>query len=186
MKLGIAAAGRIAIVAVACSAAALPVMALAGAGHLAGARARGGSVPRCTFSTAWLGLGNGGGALGTTSYPLEFSNTSGHACRLFGYPAVFAVSGTGQQIGPAVIANGPRPEVVLRPGGTAHVVLGVADAGVFSGCQARKGAFLKVVAPGQKAATFIPNFTFTACANRSTLRVDAVHPGTGIPGFTAS
>ncbi len=108
MTLGIASAARIAVVAVACSAALLPVMALAGAGHRADTRGPARAVPR------------------------------------------------------------------------------IVGADVLAGCQLRKGAFLKVIAPGQRAATFIPNFSFTACANQSALRVDAVHPGTGIPGFTAS
>jgi len=183
MKLGLAA--RIAIVATACSAAAIPVMALAGSGRIDHPRVL--AVAGCTSSstTTWLGLGNGGGTLGTTFYPVEFSNTGRVACSLFGYPTVFAVSGAGRQIGLPSVAHGRRQLVVLQPGQTAHVVLGILDAGVLSGCQPRNGAFLKVVVPGQITATFIPSFTFTACANKSVLRVDAVHPRAGIPGFTA-
>jgi hypothetical protein len=188
MKLSSASAGRIAVAAIACGAVALPVTALAVPGHAGHAREPARAAHRCTsFRTrTWLGLGNGGGALGTTFYPLEFSNSGKRACWLFGYPAVLAVSGTGQQIGLPAVASGRRHVVVLQPGGTAHVVLGLVDAGLLSGCQQRKGAFLKVIAPGQQPATFIPSFTFTACADKSVLRVDAVHPGTGIPGFTAS
>ena len=184
MKLSLAA--RIAIAGVAGTAAAVPVMALAGSGHIGYPRSPAASPCTSSGTTIWLGLGNGGGTLGTINYPLELSNTGRRACRLFGYPAVFAVSGTGLQIGPPAIARGRRQAVVLRPGATAHVVLGIVNAGALAGCQLRKGAFLKVIAPGQRTATFIPNFTFTACANQSVLRVDAVHPGTGIPGFTAS
>ena len=189
MKLSTALAGRIAPVALACSAAALPVAAVAvpatgHSRHHQAARA----VPRCTSvsTTTWLGLGNGGGTLGTIFYPIEFSNTGKRTCTLFGYPGVSAVSGTGHQIGQPAIASGKKKIVVLKPGGTAHVVLGIVEAGNIAGCKMRPGAFLKIFAPGQKAATTIPNFTFTACANKSVLRVDAVHGGTGIPVASSS
>jgi hypothetical protein len=198
MKLTTASAGRVAILAVACCAAALPAAALAGSVRPASAHpGRPGSdaraaaataVPRCTSfrTTIWLGLGNGGGTLGTIFYPLEFSNTGRRSCTLFGYPRVFAVSGTGQQIGLPAIPSGRRHLIMLPPGGTAHAVLGIVEAGNLGGCQLRKGAFLKVAAPGQQAVTFIPNFTFTACANKSVLQIDAVHQGTGVPGSTTS
>ncbi len=189
MKLSTVSAGRIATIALACSAAALPAAAVAmpatgHARHHQAARA----VPRCTSgsTTTWLGLGNGGGTLGTIFYPIEFSNTGKLTCTLFGYPGVSAVSGSGHQIGQPAIASGKKKVIVLRPGGTAHVVLGIVEAGNIAGCKMRPGAFLKVFAPGLKVATTIPNFTFTACANKSVLRVDAVHAGTGIPGATSS
>jgi len=188
MKLSIASAARIAVVAIACAAAAVPVMALAGSGKPAAARAPFGAVPRCTSSeiTIWLGLGTGSGTLGTALYPIEFSNTGKAPCSMSGYPSVFAVSGRNVQLGLPAVAHGQRRLVVLQPGKTAHVVLGVIGADALSGCQLRAGAFLKVIAPGQASATFIPSFTFTACANKSVLVVDGVRAGTGIPGFTAS
>ncbi len=130
--------------------------------------------------------GNGGGTLGTIFYPVEFSNTGRRSCWLSGYPAVTAASGAGRQIGPPATANGRTHRIVLKPGGTAHVILGIIEAGNIPACKPRRDAFLRIVAPGQRAATFIPNFTFTACSNKSVLRVDAVHAGTGVPGFTPS
>src|SRR5690349_13109302 len=145
MKLSLAA--RIAIVGAACAAAAVPVMALAGAGRIAHPDAS--AVPWCSSqsTTTWLGLGNGGGTLGTTFYPVEFSNTGRVACSLSGYPTLFAVSGTGAQVGLPSVARGRRQLVVLQPGQTAHVVLGIVGADALSGCELRPGAFLKVVAP---------------------------------------
>ena len=188
MKLSIAMAARIAVAAVACAAAAVPVMALASSGKPGAARVQHGAVPSCTSSeiTTWLGLGSGGGTLGTALYPIEFSNTGKAPCSLSGYPNVFAVSGRDVQLGLPGVGRGQRPLVVLRPGGTAHVVLGVIGADKLSGCELRPGAFLEVIAPGQANATFIPSFTFTACANKGVLVVDGVHAGTGIPGNTAS
>ena len=200
MKLSTASAGRTATIALACAAVALPAAAVAvplatarpvakaqaAAGHARYESAR--AVHRCTSlrTTTWLGLGNGGGTLGTIFYPIEFSNTGKLTCTLLGYPGVSAISGSGHQIGQPAIASGKKQVIVLKPGGTAHVVLGIVEAGNIAGCKMRPGAFLKIFAPGQKAATTIPNFTFTACANKSVLRVDAVHAGTGIPGSTSS
>ena len=47
----------------------------------------------CTTSglAVWLGVGEGGAAAGSTYYPLEFTNTSNHRCRLPGFPGVSAV-----------------------------------------------------------------------------------------------
>ncbi|HUZ51801.1 MAG TPA: DUF4232 domain-containing protein [Streptosporangiaceae bacterium] len=202
MKLSTASAGRIATIALACSAVALPVAAVAlptataeptataqpTADHARHDEQAARAVHRCTtFSTTtWLGLGNGGGTLGTIFYPIEFSNTGKQTCTLFGYPGVSAISGSGHQIGQPAIASGKKQVIMLKPGGTAHVVLGIVEAGNIAGCKMRPGAFLKIFAPGQKAAATIPNFTFTACANKSVLRVDAVHAGTGIPGAVSS
>lgn len=181
---------------VGCAAVALPATALAAPSHAgqAGGVSRVGharqtgrlSQCRSSNTTIWLGLGNGGGSAGTIFYPVEFSNTGRRTCTLFGYPGISAVSISGRQIGRPASHSGRRRVVLLRPGGTAHVILGIVEAGNIAGCRIRRGASLKIFAPGQAAATVIPNFTFTACANKSVLVVDAVHQGTGIPGFTTS
>ncbi|HVB41221.1 MAG TPA: DUF4232 domain-containing protein [Streptosporangiaceae bacterium] len=181
----------LAVAAIACGAVTLPVSALAAPGHPHQAHQAGHAlrrVHRCLASSTaiWLGLGNGGGTAGTFFYPLEFSNVGRRTCWLFGYPRIFAVSDSGRRIGLPAVHSGARHLVILRPGSTAHVILGIIDAGNISGCHVRTGAFLKVFAPGQKAFQIIPGFNFTACTNKSVLRVDAVHPGTGIPGFSTS
>jgi hypothetical protein len=176
--------------AVACSALAVPASALAApspASQVQASRAAARIAPCKSFNTAvWLGLGNGGGALGTTFYPLEFSNIGHRTCALFGYPGVSAVTAGGRQIGLPASHSGRARLVVLRPGSTAHAILGIIVAGNIGGCHIRNGALLKVFAPGQRASQVIAGFTFAACSNKSVLRVGAVHPGTGIPGFTTS
>ena len=60
------------------------------------------AIPQCTGGLglgAWVAVSQGNGAAGTIYYPLEFTNTSGHACSLFGYPGVSAISRSGQQLG---------------------------------------------------------------------------------------
>jgi hypothetical protein len=178
--------------AVAISAVALPAAALAApaqgghAGQLRHPKPAGISQCKSYNTATWFGLGEGGGGAGTFFYPLEFSNIGHRTCFLYGYPGVSAVSNSGKQIGSTASHAGPKRVVVLRPGATAHAILGIVDAGNIAGCHIRNGAFLKVFAPGQKGATTIPAFTFTACSNKSVLRVNAIRAGTGIPGFTTS
>jgi len=178
--------------AAAISAVALPAAALAApalgshAGQVRHPHAPGVSQCKSYNTVTWLGLGEGGGSAGTIFYPLEFSNVGHRTCWLYGYPGVSAVSNTGKQIGLPASHAGPKRIVVLRPGATAHVILGIVEAGNIAGCHIRNGASLKIYAPGQKGWTIIPSFTFTACSNKSVLRVNAVHAGTGIPGFTTS
>jgi hypothetical protein len=48
------------------------------------------AIPECTGGLGlgvWVAVSQGSGAAGTIYYPLEFTNTSGHACSLSGYPA---------------------------------------------------------------------------------------------------
>ncbi len=180
--------GLLATASLAAAAIALPASALATTtGHAApGHHPRHRIAPcRAGGTTTWLGLGAGGGTAGTIFYPLEFSNTGRRTCALFGFPGVAAVK-NGHQVGGAAIRVGSKRLAVLRPGQTANAILGIVEAGNIPSCNIVKGAGLKIFAPNQKAPTFIPSFTFTACANRTVLRIRTVRFGVGIPGFTVS
>ncbi len=164
---------------------ALPASAMASSGGQSGPAVHRIAPCRADSTQIWLGLGNGGGAAGTIFYPLEFSNVGRRTCTLFGFPGASAVI-NGRQVGFAAIRIGRKHLVVLRPGQTAHAILGIVEAGNIAGCHIRNGASLKVFAPNQRGFTIIPAFTFTACSNRSVLRIQSVHFGVGIPGFTTS
>jgi hypothetical protein len=144
-------------------------------------------VRACTaaHTEVWLGDGPGGGTLGTTFYPLEFSNIGHRTCTLSGYPRVFAYGASGQQIGLAADHNtGAHGVVMLAPGKTAHALLGIHDWGAICSTEvAAEG--LRVLAPGQHSADLI-SFPFGACAHSSVLTVGPVRAGVGIPGFTTS
>ena len=165
-------------------AAALPAAALAAAAIAVPAAALERPAGPCeSFSTlTWLGLGNGGGRLGTMFYPVEVSNTSMRACTLTGFPAVWAVSGSGIQIGLPATTGGTAHRVVLGPGRTAHATLAITPGRDVSGCKLRPGSYLQVRLPGQDQATAIPGLQITACANASVLRTGPVQAGTGVPG----
>ena len=169
-----------------CGISLVPAVALAGPARLtAPARAAAPARARqCTaaHTVAWLGI-PGSGAAGSTFYPLEFSNVGHHACWLFGYPGVSAISSGGRRIGPPASHAGTRRLVTLRPGATAHAILQIVEAGNIAGCHNRRAAGLKVFPPGQRRSTDILGFSFPACSNRRVLGVRPVRAGTGIPGF---
>lgn len=159
--------------AIACAAVALaPVAALAAPGSSlapAGATAAA-STPRCATSglVVWLDT-QGNGAAGSIYYNLKFTNLSGHACTLFGYPGVSAVDLGGHQLGSAASRNAAhKPRVVsLANGATATAVLRIAEAGNFpvSTCRPVTAAGLRVYPPNQTAAKVVP-FLFRACSRR--------------------
>jgi hypothetical protein len=145
-----------------------------------------GSHACATASLAvWLGVGEGGGAAGSTYYPVEFTNVSDATCHLYGYPGVSAYNG--RQVGNAAQRNAATtPQTVtLAPGATAHAVLQITDVGNFPPAQCRPvtATAIKVYPPGQLSAAFIP-FPWRACSadGPNFLSVEAVQPALGIPG----
>jgi hypothetical protein len=132
------------------------------------------AIPQCAAAFgqdgnvgAWIPANEGDGAAGTVYYPLEFTNISGHACSLFGYPGVSAVSSTGQQLGrPAGWGSlsGAR-RVVLAPGATAHTILAIHDVYSFTErvCDPVHAVGLRIYLPDQRLATSVA-FSFEACS----------------------
>ncbi|HEY6788483.1 MAG TPA: DUF4232 domain-containing protein, partial [Trebonia sp.] len=81
-------------------------------------------TPTCATARLAVSLARAAGALGS-GYHVDFTNTSGRACTLSGYPqvAAYAVGRAGYaQVGNAALreAVGGASRVLLRPGGTAH------------------------------------------------------------------
>jgi hypothetical protein len=148
------------------------------------------TTPACTASglVIWLDT-TGNGAAGSFYYDLEFTNLSGHACTLTGYPGVSGVDLTGHQLGSAGIRNPQhKPAVITLASATttntagtmATVVLRITDVGNYptSTCKPVTAAGLRVYAPGQTASTSIP-FPFGACSRSGPtyLSVEAVQKG---------
>jgi hypothetical protein len=133
-----------------------------------------------------------GGAAGSTYYPVNFTNTSGSACGMYGYPGVSLVTAgdnAGRQIGAAAQRNpafGKQP-VRLAAGGVAHAWLQVAEAGNYppSACKPVTAHWLRVFAPGQTVARYV-NHAFAACSSASAplLTVMALRAGQGVQGTT--
>ena len=161
------------VAALACAAALTPVTALAATEAPAAATA---STPACTTSGLVIWLNTvGSGYAGGEDYTLNFTNLSGHACTLLGYPGGSAVSLSGHQIGRPASWGTARPATVsLADGATATAGLQVSNPGNFgTACflprpQGRVGklptaAGLRVYPPNQFASKVIP-FPFSACS----------------------
>ena len=140
-----------------------------GAGSGAGARA---------------GAGHGRSAGGSVSVStLEFTNVSGTACALSGYPEVAAYGAGGTQLGNAAgrDTSVAARRIVLAPGATAHAAV-VASVSAGS-CRAVVATGLRVALPGQSAARDIRH-AMSACGLAGPrapvfLHVRAVQPGSG-------
>jgi uncharacterized protein DUF4232 len=131
-----------------------------------------------------------GAAAGSTYIPVDFTNTSGSACGMYGYPGVSFVtagSGAGTQVGAAAQENPAfgKLDVRLAPGGVAHAWLQVAQAGNFPAhtCKPQTVEWLKVFPPDQTVAVYV-NHSFDACAavGAPLLFVMPVRTGLGVRG----
>ena len=185
----------LAALALTCAAVVIPTTALAASGSpakpAAAARPAAAAIPpRCGTGalTAWLGI-PGDGYAGGAYYQLELSNTSGHACTLYGYPGVSALAPGGHQLGRAA-GRGPASAnrlVTLGRGATAHVLLQITDVANFppASCGETTAVALRVYPPGATRSLEVP-FTFQACGQSGPvyLHVGTTKAGTGIPGFS--
>lgn len=136
--------------------------------------------------SVWVDVSQSSGAAGTIAYPLDFTNTSGRPCTLYGYPGVSATGLGGAQIGRAAGRNPlyKARRVTIPAGGSAHAYLFWTEIGNFtaSGCKPATASLLKVYPPNQRSAAF-GFFSLRGC--RSTkplytyLHVSTVVPGVG-------
>jgi Protein of unknown function (DUF4232) len=150
----------------------------------------GSGLAACSTSALSVGLGSnqGGGAAGSTYLPINFTNTSGAGCALYGYPGVSFVTGPGgTQIGAAATrASGASSvSVTLAAHATAHAWLQVVEASNYpaSTCQPVTAHWLKVYPPGNTAASYIGH-SFPACSSGkvTVLTVMPVRSGAGVQG----
>ncbi len=127
----------------------------------------------------WSNNGAGGGTAGSVYYKLRFTNLSGHACTLAGYPRVSAVNLAGKRLGGAAQQEaGQQPKLVkLVAGATATALLRIVDPGDFSAsvCHETTAAGLRVSPPGQSASKLVP-LPFPTCSRggQDTLSVGVI------------
>jgi hypothetical protein len=154
----------------------------AGSGHPAGSGSgttTQAGVPACATRTLRGSIpAIGDGASGHYYYPLELTNDSTRSCTLYGYPGVsFVSSAGGGQIGsaatrdtPGQLGDKPAQTVTLRAGQTAHAVLELLAAGVYSpaACGLVFAHWLRVYPPGQAAPLYV-GFTAQTCSKGQNL-----------------
>ena len=162
-----------------------------GAGAGTGSSASGGTAAKATSSarpsasgTAAAGLvvcpaselsvtvddSLGSAAAGSDYLPIDFENSSGSACTMFGFPGVSFVTSAGAQIGaPAARNTGfGSIRVTLKPGQSAHAWLQVANAQNYpsSTCKPATASALRVYPPGNTASRIVSQ-SFAACRSVS-------------------
>jgi Protein of unknown function (DUF4232) len=139
------------------------------------------SAPACGNSLETWFAPEGSGFAGGIVYVVEFSNIGKATCTVKGFPTVKLTS-NGKQVGFKATDGGAAPATVtLKSGQTSHVVLTIMDAGAL--CKPVPTNGLSVQPPGQsQAASFA--LASAACRGKSTMGVDAINPGTGVPHFT--
>jgi hypothetical protein len=145
------------------------VAALAAAASPAAGSAVAASTPACQTAglVVWLNT-SGNGAAGSIFYTMNFTNLSGHACTLRGYPGVSAVNLRGKKVGSAASRDNSQKvkTVKLGKGATATATLRIVETGNFSpsACGPRTAAGLRVYPPNQTASALIP-FPFSVCSH---------------------
>jgi len=146
----------------------------------------GGGPLACATSDLKVTLGAPNGYAGGVYETIVFTNTSGAACSLYGYPGVSLVSAPPyMQIGLAAKRSGTVPVklIVLTSGTSAYALLQVVDALNFgtASCSPTKAAFLRVYPPNQTVPVYLPDTSEICAQPVQTLFISAVQPGTGNP-----
>jgi hypothetical protein len=144
----------------------------------------------CTTSSLKVSVdtSQGGAAAGSTYLPINFTNSSGHPCSMYGFPGVSFVTGPGgSQIGAAAARNHgfSSVSVTLAAHGSAHAWLQVAQAGNYptTTCHMVTATWLRVFPPGNRVPAYVSH-TFSACssARANLLTVMPVRSGAGVQG----
>lgn len=145
----------------------------------------------CPTSSLRVTEGVAQGYAGGVYVVIDFTNTSDRTCTLFGYPGVsFVTSPSGSQLGRAATRNPPTATLVtLAPGGVAHAVLRVADAGNYSpsACVPVTAHWVRVYPPNQFNAIYA-RYKTQVCSARlpasigRQVSVYVVRPGPGKAG----
>jgi hypothetical protein len=138
----------------------------------------------CSSSNLRISVAAAGAGAGTDFTVIDFTNSGGAPCTLYGFPGVSLTNSSGAQIGAAATRNPSRAStlVTLAPGAKASAELGVANAENYPAatCKPATSAQMKVFPPNQTQAIGVA-FTTMGCAVSSThqLSVTAVTAGAG-------
>jgi Protein of unknown function (DUF4232) len=140
--------------------------------------------PACPNGSLHVKLGLGQGYAGGTYQVIDFTNTSGASCTLYGYPGVSLVSGPPYaQIGLAAkrTTTTAVKQITLAPGATANAVVQIVDALNFptSTCGPVKSTNIRVFPPNQTISVYLPYASYGCSKSVQTLFIAAVQAGSG-------
>ena len=139
----------------------------------------------CATRDLKVSVGTSQGAAGSIYQVIDFTNTSGAACTLFGYPGVALAGGTPvTQIGAAAArSTGSSARLVtLAPGKTANAVLRITQAANYpeSRCMPKASTHLQIYPPNETTRVYLA-YKATACSSSEVniLTIGVVQPGSG-------
>jgi uncharacterized protein DUF4232 len=140
--------------------------------------------PACPTSSLQVKLGVGQGYAGGVYQVIDFTNTSGSPCTLYGYPGVSLASGPPYaQIGLAAKrSTSSAPKLVtLAPAATANALLQIVDALNYpsASCGPTKATALKIYPPNQTAPVYLPDASEGCTKTVQTMFIGPVQPGAG-------
>jgi hypothetical protein len=122
-------------------------------------------VPSCTTNGLSVKVGQTEGAAGSIYVTLDFTNTSGSTCTLYGYPGVSLANGT-TEVSPGADRSTVTAAslVSLAAGATAHAVLQVGDAGNYpsSTCGPKPTNAIKIYPPNETSSLYV-SYSTSAC-----------------------
>lgn len=155
----------------------------------AGATAGTGAASPAMCRTADLKITRGtmGAAAGSVYMQIDFTNTSGAACTLYGYPGIALTTSTtaASQVGLAATRSTGQPYrlVTLAPKAAASATLHFVQVVNYPAarCGPVSGSFLQVYPPGQKTAVYLAYHGQTCTKPVFAMGIGAVRPGTA-PG----
>jgi hypothetical protein len=141
-------------------------------------------APACPNGSLKVTQGLGQGYAGGVYQVIDFTNTSGSTCTLFGYPGVSLVSGPPYaQIGLAAkrSTNTPVKLITLAPGAVANALLQIVDALNYptATCSPAAATDLQVYPPGQTVAVYLPNQSKACAEPVQTTFIGPVQAGSG-------
>ncbi|CAG7646950.1 DUF4232 domain-containing protein [Actinacidiphila bryophytorum] len=129
---------------------------------------------RCTVTGLKMTLGRGDPGAGNVYYPLDFTNTTSHACTLDGFPGVSLLRGDGSVIGRPADRTRVKPAAVrITPGQTVEADLHTLNQGVKGDSCWRKPTLIMVYPPGSTDSMTLATSNPVVCGD--TFDVGPVH-----------
>ena len=139
----------------------------------------------CATSSLQVKQGVAQGYAGGVDQVIDFTNTSGSTCTLYGYPGVSLVSGPPYtQIGLAAkrtAASAPVKQITLAPGATGNALLQIVDALNYPSatCGPTQATALKVYPPNQTVPVYLPSTTKGCTKSVQITFIGPVRAGSG-------
>jgi Protein of unknown function (DUF4232) len=171
-----------------CTATVLAVSLADGTGASGGTGVSGSTGPSKSAGFS-AGFSRGTAVSGVSAYTVDFTNTSGSACTLRGYPSVTAYDARPdgyRQVGNTADADSSVVvgRVLLRPRATAYSSVDVSPVVPGVACRPVTVTGLRVIPPGASRPQYL-RVQLTTCSAtgpraRASLHVRPVQPGTGI------